>query len=503
MKIRPWHGVFAIVLAASAFAIGACSEGEPGGDGGAGGGGEAGGVADEAEFPEWIDVAPDFLVERLGGPTSAREFRGRPFNQSARSLSNEEFRRFGSGALVFDRHFVAEDGLGPVFNADSCLSCHLDGVDDSDAATMDDEGETVQREQGGAGRGGDPGPGLLLRLSVPGASADGSPNPEPTYGLQLQDQAVGPASAEGTVKVTWSTETVTYPDGTTVELRRPRFDIDELSSGPLAADAMTSPRIAPTMTGMGLLEAIPEAALRAAGDPDDADGDGISGRVNEVWDRSTATTTVGRFGWKAGQPTVLQQSAAALHDDMGMTNRVFPATCDNQGSACDPTSHDDAAVDLDDERLDLQVFYNRTLAVPIARNLDDPAVIRGANTFVEIGCSSCHTTTQRSGPDEVAGLANVEFHPFTDLLLHDMGPGLADGRPEFGASGSEWRTPPLWTVGRRGEVTGFENFLHDGRARTIEEAILWHGGEAEAVRGRFMALAQRRRHDLIEFIGAL
>ena len=439
----------------------------------------------DASRPPARESAPDFLVERLGGTTSAREFRGRPFNQSARSLNNAEFRRFGTGAIVFDRHFTADEGLGPVFNEDSCLSCHLDGV------VFQDHTED------------DPGPGLLLRLSVPGTDAHGGPKPEPTYGLQLQTRKVLGATAEGQLGVEWTYRSGRYPDGTRYELRAPTFTVTDLAGGPLADDVLTSARIAPPMTGMGLLEAIPAAALEAAADPDDADGDGISGRLNRVWDRVSQTMTIGRFGWKAGQPTVRQQSVGAVHDDMGITTPDVPDTCANQGSLCTPGANDDTEPDMSAADLADQVFYNRTIAVPIARHLDDQAVVRGANRFVDAGCSSCHTTTQRSGPDEVAGLADQTFHPFTDLLLHDMGTGLADGRPEFAASGREWRTAPLWALGRRAEVTEFSSFLHDGRARTFEEAILWHGGEATASRKAFMSLTKEQRTDLLAFLAAL
>lgn len=431
------------------------------------------------------EAAPDFLVTRLGGTTSAREFRGRPFNQSARSLSNVEFRRFGTGAVVFDAHFTVDQGLGPVFNEDSCLSCHLDGVEFQDH-TEDD-----------------PGPGLLLRLSVPGVGPNGGPVPEPTYGLQLQTAKVADATAEGRLDVEWTVREGRYPDGTRYELRAPSFVVTELAGAPLADDVLVSGRIAPPMTGMGLLEAIPAEALEAAADPDDLDGDGISGRVNRVWDATVRTTVIGRFGWKAGQPTVRQQSVAALHDDMGITTPDVPGTCHNQGSLCTVVPGDDAEPDMNAVDLDDQVFYNRTIAVPIARDVDHAAVKRGANRFVEAGCSSCHTTTQRSGADEVKGLADQTFHPFTDLLLHDMGKGLADDRPEFEATGREWRTAPLWALGRRAETTGFHSFLHDGRARTFEEAILWHDGEARVSRKAFMALPAADRRDLLRFLAAL
>lgn len=433
------------------------------------------------------EVAPDFLVERLGGTTSAREFRGRPFNQSARSLSNKEFQRFGDGAVVFDAHFLPEDGLGPVFNEDSCLSCHLDGTETAggDAEASDE-----------------PGPGLLLRLSIPGVNEHGGPLAEPTYGVQLQNRAVKPAVREGSFTVEWELRSGKYPDGTPYELRSPRYVIDDLVAGPLHPDVMISGRIAPPMTGMGLLEAIPEADLVSASDPTDRDGDGISGRVNRVWNDTTERIEAGRLGWKAGQPTVRQQSVAATHDDMGVTTPDDPDPCRNQGSLCtSPSSLPEpemTAIELAD-----QVFYNRTIAVPIARRVKDESVKRGANGFVAAGCSSCHTTTQVSGPDEVKGLAGQRFHPFTDLLLHDMGEGLSDGRPEFEATGSEWRTAPLWALGRRAEVTGFNSFLHDGRARGIEEAILWHDGEAAGARKSFMKLSKARRADILDFLAAL
>jgi CxxC motif-containing protein (DUF1111 family) len=425
-------------------------------------------------------TAPDFLVTRLGGTTSAKEFRGRPFNQSARSLDNAEFRRFGTGATAFDKFFTTADGLGPTFNEDSCLSCHLDGVVEK-PHTVDD-----------------PGPGLLLRMSVPGTGEHGGPKPEPTYGTQLQTNG---APAEGHLKVTWKRRSGRYPDGTRYDLRVPAFAVSDLSSGPLASDVMTSARIAAPITGMGLLEAVPVADLESAADPDDRDQDGISGRLNHVWDAASQSTIVGRFGWKAGQPTVLQQSVGALHDDMGITTSNVPDPCHNQGSAC--AAPPEARPDMSDQDVADQVFYNRTIAVPIARNVDDPPVIRGAKDFVDVGCASCHTTTQRSGPDQVKGLANQTFHPFTDLLLHDMGPGLADGRPEFEATGSEWRTAPLWGFSRRAATTGFSSYLHDGRARSAEEAILWHDGEARASRRAFMALPKSKREDLLKFLGSI
>lgn len=440
------------------------------------------GCGGEADHPVAVR-APDFLVERTGGTTAAREFRGRPFNQSARSLNNSEFARFGRGALTFDAHLTADGGLGPVFNEDSCLSCHLDGETE------------VDREPGR------PGPGLLLRLSVPGATATGAPLGEPTYGGQLQDRALAGATREGLIDIAWTEVSGRYPDGTRYSLRRPTYSVGSPTAGPVSPAVLLSARIAPPMTGMGLLEAIPEAKIVAAADPDDVNTDGISGRTNRVWDDTLGAGVLGRFGWKAGQPTVRQQTVGAMANDMGFTTPDQPDPCHGQGSACSlpaQSAPEMSATDLAD-----QVFYNRTIAVPIARRVDDPSVARGANTFVDLGCAACHTTTWTTGHDEVVGLSDQTIHPFTDLLLHDMGDGLADGRPEFEATGREWRTAPLWGLGRRKEVTGFDSLLHDGRARGPEEAILWHGGEATAAKTAFVGAPRSARQDLLAFLGAL
>ena len=477
-RLRWARALAPLVVSLLVVAVSCAGSGEASGE--ASSGASSGLDADGAAAP------PDFLVEAMGGTTSAREFRGRPFHQSARSLDNAEFARFGRGAVVFDAHLTPGEGLGPTFNEDSCLGCHVDEADHNPA----DPDE--------------PGPGLLLRLSVPGSTATGGPVMEPTYGLQLQTSAVRGAKPEGRLEVTWEAVAGRYPDGRRFELRRPVIRVRDLAAGPLAPATMRSLRVAPPMIGLGFLEAVAETKVRAAADPEDRDGDGISGRVNVVWDGLAQAPALGRFGWKAGQPSVRLQSAGALHDDMGVTSPDVADPCANQGALCAvPTGVPAPAPEMSAEDLADQVFYNRTIAVPIARGVRRPAVVRGARRFEELGCASCHTTTQRSGPDEVRGLADQTFHPFTDLLLHDMGPGLADGRPEFDATGSEWRTPPLWGLGRRAEVTGSRTLLHDGRARSAEEAILWHGGEATAARKAFIALSKRERADLLAFLAAL
>ena len=414
---------------------------------------------------------------RLGGGTTAKELRGRPFNQPARNLTNDESRRFGVGADTFNRHTSVADGLGPIYNDDSCLSCHADGIAPVPEPSPSDVDQL-------------PNTGLLLRLSLPGSGPDRSAIPEPTYGFQLQTDAVDGSTPEGHLHVSWTDIPGAYDDGTPYALRRPTITAVDLRDGPMDPRVLTSARIAPPMIGLGLLEAIAETTVVAAADPGDRDHDGISGRPNRVSDTLTGAVVLGRFGWKAAQPSVRQQTVVALDQDLGVTTSDLPG---DRGA--NPEMGSGALSDM--------VFYNRTIAVPVARNTDQAQVRRGSATFQRIGCAACHTETQVTGPDQVDGLADQTIHPYTDLLLHDLGPELADGRPDGEATGNEWRTAPLWGLGHRAEVVGYGAFLHDGRARTPTEAVLWHGGEAAAAADRFRALDRQARDDLAAFLGSL
>ena len=433
----------------------------------------------------------EIFDERLGGTTTAFSAGGNAFELSARNLSNEERRRFEVGDSFFTQNWVtapasteARDGLGPTFNAQSCSSCHA----------RDGRARPPEHD-------GDPERGLLLRLSVPGP--DG-PVPEPIYGDQLQDRSINGVRPEGRIGISYETIAGRYPDGTPYSLSKPIYAILDPAFGPPAAEVMISPRIAQTIVGMGLLEAIPVERILDLADPDDADGDGISGRVNMVMDLRTGELAPGRLGWKANQPNVEQQAAAAFHGDVGITTTLFPdENCPEGQSAC-RRAPDGGAPEAPDDRLQKVAFYVQTLAVPAMRNVDDPIVHKGAGLFVDVGCASCHTprhTTDSAHP--LAPLHGQTIYPFTDLLLHDMGEGLADGRPDGLASGREWRTPPLWGIGLVQVVNGHTRFLHDGRARSLEEAILWHGGEGLASRDRFMHLSLEERMALLKFLESL
>ena len=412
------------------------------------------------------------------------------FAQGIGTLTRTERRAFAVGNSFFNENWVTapastvgRDGLGPLLNAQSCSSCHF--KDGRGAPPVDAN---------------DPTRGLLLRLSVPGP--DGEPVPLENYGNQLQDRAIQGVPAEGTIVITTEDVPGAFADGTPYSLQSPTYSIADAAYGPIPDDVMISPRVAPGVFGSGLLEAIPAETITAAADPDDADGDGISGRPNML-QATNGVSVLGRFGWKANAASVEQQSADAFVGDVGITSSLHadqnctPAQveCLAAASGGDP--------ELDDSKLQRVTFYTRTLAVPARRDVGTVATDRGEEIFTEIGCSSCHTPTVRTGPSDIAALADQVIHPFTDLLLHDMGEGLADDRPDGDATGSEWKTPPLWGIGLIETVNGHTRFLHDGRARDLSEAILWHGGEAADAQAAFTGLPEDQRSALIAFLESL
>lgn len=411
------------------------------------------------------------------------------FLRPAANLSDDHESSFYSGNSYFNQGWIeapastaTRDGLGPLFNATSCSGCHFR---DGRAAPPDD------------GQG--PFVGLLLRISVMGD--DGIPVPDPVYGGQLQDQANPGFVPEVLASIQVTEEPGTYPDGTSYSLGAPTYTIGDSAYGPLGDELLVSPRVAPHMIGLGLLEAIPDDRLAELEDPDDEDGDGISGRRQHVIDAETGSLATGRFGWKAEAPTVAHQSAGAFAGDLGITSRLFPnddcteaeVDCVSAPSGGDP--------ELEDHLLDLVVSYSRTVAVPVRRNWEDDTVLRGKRVFGELGCGGCHTPDHVTGPfPPIPELADQHIWPYTDLLLHDLGEALSDERPIADAVGSEWKTPPLWGIGLFPDVNGHTRYLHDGRARNLEEAILWHGGEAEASRLKFEDLDSSDRAALITFL---
>ncbi len=433
------------------------------------------------------------LNELLGGNTTAFAKNRNAFTLSARNLTNEQRRTFEVGDSFFNQNWVtapastdARDGLGPTFNALSCSSCH----------TLDGRGQPPLSPD-------DPERGLLIRLSIPGDDPAEGPQGEPIYGTQLQDRAINGVAAEGRLVIQYEEWEGTYADGEAYSLQVPSYHLVDLAYGPMHPDTMISPRIAPAMVGMGLLEAIPEEAIRALADPDDEDGDGISGRVNRVWDAEKGAMGMGRFGWKANVASVAQQVAGAFHGDIGITSSLHPAeNCSSQQVTC-MAAPNGGLPEIPDERLAKVVLYSQTLAVPAMRDVDQPDVRLGARYFLQAGCAACHVPSFTTGQHEIEALSFQTIYPYTDLLLHDMGDGLADNRPDFAASGREWRTSPLWGIGLVDTVSGHTRFLHDGRARNLAEAILWHGGEAEEAKEAFRHMPRAAREALLRFLESL
>jgi CxxC motif-containing protein (DUF1111 family) len=381
---------------------------------------------------------------------------------------------------------TARDGLGPLFNAQSCSSCHFkDGRAEPPSVESPEER------------------GLLLRLSVVGTDEHGGPAPHPAYGGQLQDRAVNGVAPEGTIAISSSEVRGAFDDGTPYTLSAPEYAVADAAYGALSADTMISPRIAPPVFGVGLLEAVPDRTVRELADAQARAGEGISGRPNLVWSPATESMELGRFGWKANQASVEDQTAGAFLGDVGITSRLHPdQDCTFAQLDC-RAAPGGGEPEVTDEKLDRVVFYTRTLAVPARRDVGDTATDRGEALFGELGCSACHVAELRTGDSDVEVLSNQTIRPYTDLLLHDMGPALADGRPDGDASGTEWRTAPLWGIGLTDEVNGHTRFLHDGRARNLTEAILWHGGEAQGSVDGFLALPREERDDLIAFLDSL
>ncbi|QNI03785.1 c-type cytochrome [Halomonas sp. SH5A2] len=432
-----------------------------------------------------------------GGDGSVEQFDHNAYSLPLGNMSMTKRLDFSVGNSFFRNPWVAapasteaRDGLGPLFNTNSCQGCHI----------KDGRGHPPT---------GDENPiALFLRLSLPSNQADPATLeqrgalPVPNYGLQLQTAAISGAEPEAKMLIEYRPREVTFADGTSVTLQEPLYSIAEPAYGELPKDLQTSPRLAPPMIGLGLLEAIPEADLLAAADPDDADGDGISGRANQVWDLRTGNTVTGRFGWKAGEPSIEQQGLHAFAGDMGLTSSLVPQTDCTQRQGCDEFP-DGGTPEVSDDVADFVTFYASSLAVPMRRNMDDPAVKQGAEHFNALGCASCHTPQRTAADAARPALADQIIWPYSDLLLHDMGDALADHRSEFKADGREWRTPPLWGIGLAQTVNPRAGFLHDGRARTLEEAILWHGGEAEAATQGYRDLPEDQRAELIRFLESL
>lgn len=436
----------------------------------------------------------DANAVRSGGDGTTFTVGKNAFTQASENLKGAQRDPFFNGNSLFNRNWTTApasttgtDGLGPTFNARSCSSCHF----------KDGRGRPPFSED-------EPMTSMLIRLSIPGTDEQGGPKPEPTYGGQLNPLGILGVAGEGDPRVVTQLITGHYDDGTEYELSAPSYELRDLAFGPLSEGTMLSPRTAPHMIGLGLLQAIDEADLLALADPDDADGNSISGRPNRVWDVASESVVLGRFGWKANQPHLEQQNSGAFLGDIGITSPLFPEqNCTAAQPACND-ARNGGAPEIDAAHMAQVDYYSKFLAVPARRDYTDPEVLRGQALFGDLGCQGCHVTSFKTGTlDDAPELSTQTIHPYTDLLLHDMGDQLADGRPDFEADGNEWRTPPLWGIGLFEDVNDHTRYLHDGRARNLEEAVLWHGGEATDGASAFKALSADERAALLRFLGSL
>jgi CxxC motif-containing protein (DUF1111 family) len=431
-----------------------------------------------------------------GGNATSFDVSSDAFGEQIKGATNDELNDFQVGNSFFRNNWVAapasasaRDGLGVFFNATSCGGCHF--KDGRAAPPKSFNGQELS--------------GLLFRLSVAGQSPHGEPISEPNYGAQLNDVALMGAVAEGKIKVSYQEIQGMYADGMPYSLQKPIYEFLNLGYGALQPNTMISPRIAQQIPGLGLLEAISESSILALADVNDSNGDGISGKPNYVWDYQKQQKTLGRFGWKANQPSLFQQTASALLGDMGITSSLFPSeNLTALQSSIYGNIANGGSPEISDDNLRKTVFYIQNLAVPARRNHKDAVVLQGKQVFEELGCAKCHTPKMQTSTDyPVAQLRNQTIRPYTDMLLHDMGEGLADNRPDFEANGNEWRTPPLWGIGLINLVNKHTNFLHDGRARNLEEAILWHSGEGENSKKKFTQKQKADRDALIKFLESL
>lgn len=492
-------------------------------------------------------------ISQLGGDATAVDASnsGHGFSTPMPNLTETELEQHLAGDANFETAFTTApnsehpelDGLGPVFNNQDCNSCHQRDGRPSTISLVEGEERVLLGSEAG----------IFLRMSIDDGDCT-DPSIDNNYcnnigvdgfGTQLFHRGVlqaradwesNPFIGQADVYLSYEYSTVTYADGSTVRLKKPLFTIEQpydvsaenrLDSAILQADVRYSPRNGMPVFGLGLLELISEDDILALADENDADNDNISGRPNRVFDPVKAKNndpvpvSLGRFGWKASTPSVRVQSLGALRGDMGVTNPLFPeesvANTPLHESYLSRTGFVDTGVDgqgnteASQEFSDEVVFYAETLAVPARRNIDDESVIAGAQLFTQVNCTGCHQPDFTTATGELlvggltapAALKGQHIYPFTDMLLHDLGEGLADNRRDFTATGVEWKTRPLWGIGLTKTVNPAAGFLHDGRADTIEEAILWHGGEADKSKADFMALTKSDRQSLINFVTSL
>lgn len=460
---------------------------------------------------------------KQGGDTGITITSSESYSKPSSNLTASRKGNFFIGNAFFKQPWViapastdSRDGLGALFNVAACQSCHVKDGRGHAPMTSEDDADS-----------------LLIRLAMPATTEDEREQLQqsliekvahPMYGGQLQDRGIQGVPAEAKVTVTWTSRPVTFADGHVETLRAPTFQLTHPGYGDFDDELMVSPRVALPMIGLGLLDQIPDADIKKQADSEDKDGDGIRGIYNWVLDPQTGKTALGRFGWKAGQTKLLTQNQSAFNEDMGLTSRIRPTesctplqtACLNATTGADDQGDGKPPVEVSDEVAAFVEFYTRNLAVPHRRDADSELVLAGKKRFYDMGCQSCHTPRYelpKTDDDHLEQHGQV-IYPYTDLLLHDMGDDLADrtiagklpakdAQVEFLANSYQWRTPALWGIGLAQTVDPQATFLHDGRARTLMEAVLWHGGEAQSQQQKVLELDKQGRAELNAFLKSL
>ena len=488
-----------------------------------------GSESNTAPIPDDKDVmiSPAEAVENehlSGGEASIKKVQSDAFSENSNNMvSVERKKTFNLGDDFFNNPWVegsastsSRDGLGGLFNNNACQDCHIrDGRGHAPVDENDTDFDSMLFRTATANIGFED-EDLILRSLKANV-------PDVFFGGQLQQHGISGVSPEVDLKVSYQSKVVSFTDGSSVTLRDPTWTITSYSAEQrFEADTVFSARVAPPMIGLGLLALISEADILIKEDINDNDADGISGKANYVWSVNNQEVTLGRFGWKAGQPSILEQSAGAFVNDMGLTNRLHQKeTCTEEQSDCltAPNGNGDSVNDYDfevsDPILDSIAFYSSHLAVPERRDAYSEQVLTGKALFLQAGCQGCHTQSYTTLTDQdQPELSEQTIFPYTDMLLHDMGEDLADFTPEnepasddmlyeFLATATEWCTPPLWGLGLTKTVDPEATFLHDGRANTIMEAVLWHGGEAENTKQKVLAFNEEERAALLAFLNDL
>lgn len=436
------------------------------------------------------------------GSFTIRRFDHQAFSEPAAVLTLKQRQTFMVGRSVFNRQWAAitslngDWGLGPTFIADRCSACHVNTARGRPPASSDEQLLSV-----------------LVRLSIPGTNEHGGPKPHPNYGDQIQNRSMDgrtvdlayagtPVPNEADLFLDWEEQTIAFADGETVTLRKPKLRIENLKFGELGNDVMTSLRMAQPLVGIGFLDAVPEETIVSIAEKQRAQN--FNGRPNQVWDAVDKRMALGRYGWKANVPGLKQQIAAAALGDMGVNSNLFPEqNCPSVQTICAKQLPGNFPEIIDHEINALELWL-QGLAVPARRDVNDPEVRRGAALFSSAQCAVCHVPDMKTAKfPKLPQLSDQVFHAYTDMLLHDMGDELADGRPDFAAGPRDWRTPALWGLGLSQTVTGSTAMLHDGRARNVTEAIFWHGGEAAGAREAFRNMTKAEREALVKFVEAI